>query len=501
MPLGTGDENADHRLRVITDALPVGVAYVDQDKVYRFANQRFAAAYGLAPEEILGKHADDFIRRDAMELGDPFFAAAHSGQAVDFIHPARHADGRSLTVRTFLRPDITPDGAVHGFYVCSINVTQQKEAEEALTQARKMDAVGQLASGIAHDFNNLLAIILGNLLPLRDAGLERETREEYVEPAIRAAEQGARLTGQLLAVARKQPLRPESVDAEACLADFLRLMRRTLPANIGLTLDCRGAAIPLHIDRAQFETALLNLCLNARDAMPEGGDIRIEVDYSPATAEGRFVRVAVADTGPGMPPELAAQIFEPFFTTKGPGKGTGLGLSMVWGFARQSHGTISVETRPGAGARFTLLLPAANGEARTLAKAAPAVAAGHGLVLVVDDNHDLRRTVRRQLARLGYAVLEADGGEEALELVRGIADLRALVTDVMMPGMSGFELARAARRLRPNLRIVLMTGFDAADRTDREGLNLPVLAKPFDPEDLLRAIEAAPTGAERGTPQ
>lgn len=510
MATGTSPRD-DARLRVITDALPVGIAYVDQDKIYRFANQRFAAAYGLSAEEIDGKHADEFIWRDAMVLGDPFFEAAHSGQAVDFIHPARHADGRRLTVRTFLRPDIDAAGAVHGFYVCSINMTQQKEAEAALLQAQKMDAVGQLASGIAHDFNNLLAIILGNLLPLRDGEAGADLRdagliEEYVAPAIRAAEQGARLTAQLLAIARRQPLKPERIDVEAAVADFMKLMRRTLPADIGLALDCRGEPAALHVDRAQFETALLNLCLNARDAMPDGGDIRITVDYPPAPAlvpapagKGRFVRIAVADTGAGMDAATLAQVFQPFFTTKGIGKGTGLGLAMVWGFVRQSNGEIAVESAPGQGARFTILLPAAPEKAAPERPAA-AAPAPRGLVLVVDDNHELRHTVRRQLARLGYAVVEAEGGEEALALVESLPELGALVTDVVMPGMSGFRLAREAARLRPGLKIVLMTGFDGANQADREGLSLPVLTKPFEPERLLQAIEGAPQGLERTRP-
>jgi PAS domain S-box-containing protein len=489
----------DARLRVITDALPVGIAYVDQDKIYRFANQRFAEAYGLTPTEILGKHADDFIWRDAMVLGGSSFEAAHQGRAVDFTHPARHADGRLLTVRTFLRPDIAADGTVNGFYVCSVNVTSQKAAEAALLQAQKMDAVGQLASGIAHDFNNLLAIILGNLLPLREGVAEAEVMEDYIEPAIRAAEQGARLTAQLLAIARRQPLRPERVDVEACLGDFLRLMRRTLPATVGLSLDCRGTPMPLNIDRAQFETALLNLCLNARDAMPDGGSIRIEVDYPPATAAGRFVRIVVSDTGAGMDEATAAQVFEPFFTTKGVGKGTGLGLSMVWGFVRQSRGSIGVESRPGEGTRFTILLPAADAEAAPPPEAPPPAVPSRGLVLLVDDNHELRQTVRRQLSRLGYAVIEADGGEEALALVQSVPDLRALVSDVVMPGMSGFRLAREAERLRPELRIVLMTGFDGADQADREGLAAPVLTKPFEPRELVRAIEA-PLVTDQGKP-
>jgi len=491
----------DARLRAITDALPVGIAYVDQDKVYRFANHRFAAAYGLSPEAIIGKHADEFIWRDAMVLGDRFFEEAHSGQAVDFIHPARHADGRNLTVRTFLRPNIAEDGTVLGFYVCSINVTEQKAAEATLLQAQKMDAVGQLASGIAHDFNNLLAIILGNLLPLRDGGVGAQILDECIEPAIRAAEQGAKLTGQLLAIARRQPLRPERLDVEACVADFLKLVRRTLPATVGISLDCRGTPAPLYVDRVQFETSLLNLCLNARDAMPEGGDIRIELDYPPETPEGRFVRIVVADAGAGMDAETAAQVFQPFFTTKGAGKGTGLGLSMVWGFVRQSHGTISVESSPGAGTRFTILLPAAAAEAAPSAAPAPvATDACRGLVLVVDDNHELRRTLCRQLVRLGYAVIDAESGEEALALVGSVSELRALVTDVVMPGMSGFALARDAARLRPDLRIVLMTGFDGAAQADREGLALPVLGKPFEPQELIRAIEAPPPAAEREAP-
>lgn len=511
-----GPPGESERLGVITDALPVGIAYVDQHKIYRFANSRFAAAYGLAPDQILGKHADEFIWRDAMTMGDPFFEAAHHGQAVDFTHPARHADGRLLIVRTFLRPDIGADGEVHGFYVCSINMTQQKEAEAALLQAQKMDAVGQLASGIAHDFNNLLAIILGNLLPLRDGEAGADPRnagviEEYVAPAIRAAEQGARLTAQLLAIARRQPLKPERIDVEAAVADFMKLMRRTLPADIGLALDCRGTPAALHVDRAQFETGLLNLCLNARDAMPEGGDIRITIDYPPAslpaargpdgrgpeTAE-RFVRIVVADTGAGMDAETAGQVFQPFFTTKGVGKGTGLGLSMVWGFVRQSLGTIAVDSAPGQGARFTILLPAAAEEVED-SRPAPA-AAPRGLVLVVDDNHELRHTLRRRLARLGYAVVEAEGGEEALALVESLPELRALVTDVVMPGMSGFRLAREAARLRPDLGIVLMTGFDGADQADREGLSLPMLTKPFEPERLLQAIEGAARGLDRTRP-
>lgn len=483
---------ADTRLRVITDALPVGVAYVDQDKVYRFANDRFAAAYGLTPMEIIGKYADDFICRDAMQLGDPFFQAAHLGQAVDFTHPAQHADGRLQMVRTFLRPDIGAEGAVHGFYVCSINVTQQKAAEAALLQTQKMEAVGQLASGIAHDFNNLLAIILGNLLPLRDDPLAAALLEEYIEPAVRAAEHGARLTSQLLAMARRQPLNPKPLDIEECLSDFLNLLRRALPAGIDISLECRGRPRLGHLDRAQFETALLNLCLNARDAMPRGGQIRIGIDYPLPGPQGSFVRIKVTDTGMGMDHATVAQVFEPFFTTKEVGKGTGLGLSMVWGFVQQSAGTITVESRVGEGSSFILLLPTQGVATSTQFPANDDAPDSRGMVLVVDDNHELRRTLCRQLARVGYSVLEASDGAEALALLRTMPDLYALISDVVMPGQTGFEIAQVAARLRPELRIVLMSGFDGEQNCER--LNLSVLRKPFKIKDLVRAIEI-PSGA------
>ncbi len=488
--------DGNSRLRVITDALPVGLAYVNQDKVYSFANDRFAAAYGLTPAEIIGKHADDFISRDAMVLGDAFFDAAHSGSPSDFTHPARHADGRAMTVRTFLRPDVSEDGTVLGFYVCSINVTAQKEAEAIRLQTQKMDAVGQLASGIAHDFNNLLGIILGNLAELRDTVSAESDHLALVDPAIRAAEHGARLTGQLLALARRQPLKPQAVDIEACIEACLQLLRRTLPPDITLTFIRAAKARPVFLDPAQFETALLNLCLNARDAMPDGGDIRLAVSFPNADrlndvgpSDGRdVVQVVVSDTGTGMDAETAAQAFQPFFTTKLPGHGTGLGLSMVYGFVRQSHGSIDLKSEPGAGTIITLTLPLATA-AQSAAVAPRTSFSGHGLVLLVDDNEDFRRTIRRQLIRAGYTVMEAGDSHEALELLTSIAGFRALVSDIAMPGLDGRRLAAEATARHRDLRVVLMTGLDRCGNLSPGDPTVPVLQKPFDGPALVRAIE------------
>lgn len=486
-------------LQVITDRLPIGIAYVDPNRIYRFANMRFAAAYGLTPDTILGMRASDFICHDAMELGDPFFEAAFRGTAVDFLHPARHADGRSLMVRTFLRPDVSPEGAVLGFFVCSFNVTREKEAEAALLHARKLDAVGQMASGIAHDVNNLLAVIMGTIEPLRDRLADPALREDYLDPALHAVEQGKTLTRQLLAFARRQPLRPEPVDAETCVGGVVRMLRRTLPPDIALDTDIRGAPPPVYLDRGQFEVALLNLGLNARDAMPEGGRIGIGLAHpSPSGGDG-FVRLTVTDTGTGIAQEHLGQIFEPFFTTKPGGQGTGLGLSMVWGFVRQSAGSIAVDSVPGVGTQFILDLPVA---AAVRVPAVPAPRPPQGsrrerFVMVVDDNHALRRAIRQQLAAAGHQVVEADSAEEALPLIEAIDGLDVLVSDVVMPGMSGCDLAGAARTLRPGLRVVLMTGTepDAAAATG----DLPLLRKPFRAEDLMAAIEGnAPSGRGEG---
>lgn len=494
-PLHRGGVRDASLLQVITDRLPIGIAYVDPNRIYRFANMRFAAAYGLTPDTILGMRAGDFICHDAMELGDPFFEAAFRGTAVDFLHPARHADGRSLMVRTFLRPDVSAEGAVLGFFVCSFNVTREKEAEAALLHAQKLDAVGQMASGIAHDVNNLLAVIMGTVEPLRDRLTDPSLREDFLDPALHAVEQGKTLTRQLLAFARRQPLRPEPVDAAACVSDVVRMLRRTLPPDIALDTDIRGTPPPVYLDRGQFEVALLNLGLNARDAMPEGGRIGIALAHPSPSGGPGFLRLTVSDSGTGIAKEHLGQIFEPFFTTKPGGQGTGLGLSMVWGFVRQSAGSIAVESTPGAGTRFILDLPVAVAAphlpAATGPRPSPAADPGAPgrFVMVVDDNHALRRAIRQQLAAAGHRVVEADSAEEALPLIEAIDTLDVLVSDVVMPGMSGPELAGAARALRPGLRVVLMTGTDLDPAAAAAAGDLPLLRKPFRAEALIAAMQ------------
>ncbi|MCA8882895.1 MAG: PAS domain-containing protein [Rhodobacteraceae bacterium] len=479
-------------LKVITDNLPIGIAYVGPNRTYRFANQRFAAAYGLTLDSIIGMRAHEFISHDAMEVGDPFFEAAYKGTAVDFIHAARHVDGREMIVRTFLRPDFSAEGEVLGFFVCSFNVTREKEAESNLLQAQKMDAVGQLASGIAHDFNNLLAVVIGNLESLRDKITAPLIREEYLDPSIHAVEQGVQLTKQLLVIARRQPLFPEPLNIKSCLDDFMRLLRRTVRNDITFIVTCPDDLPMVFLDRVQFEVAMLNLCLNARDAMPDGGTIRIEVAYpSPRLGSG-YLRLTVADTGIGMSAKLKAQIFEPFFTTKGSNQGTGLGLSMVWGFVQQSSARIDVESEVGVGTSFMLDLPVT-----TRAQDDPAIedperteaAAKQGLIMVVDDNHALRRSIRRDLAIAGYAVIEAESAEEALPLIEAVEGLQALVSDVVMSGMTGDQLARAAVRIRPDLKVILMTSGDMPENGLEKENRFPILQKPFPNENLLRELE------------
>lgn len=479
-------------LKVITDNLPIGIAYVDPNKTYRFANNRFASAYGLPTDGIIGMRADEFICNDAMEVGDPFFEAAYKGTAVDFLHPARHADGREMIVRTFLRPEFSDSGEVLGFFVCSFNVTREKKAEANLVQAQKMDAVGQMASGIAHDFNNLLAVVIGNMEALREKVSDTAVREEYVDPTLHAVEQGVQLTRQLLVVAKRQPLCPETLDLPRCMEKFLPLLGSSIKSGIEITADCPDDLPPVFLDKVQFEVALLNLCLNARDAMPDGGELKISFEYPSRAAGADFVRLTVADTGTGIPADVCAQIFEPFFTTKGSDEGTGLGLSMVWGFVEQSAARIDVESEPGKGTRFLLDLPVSTAEGLDTRFAR--VPGGKeelcpGLILLVDDNHSLRKSIRKDLTARGYRVIEAESAEEALPLIDAIDGLQTLVTDIMMTGQTGLELAEAATQIRPDLKVVLMTAGDIADCAKSNPAGFPILKKPFQTETLIAEIE------------
>ena len=384
---------------------------------------------------------------------------------------------------------------------------RRRQLEESLHQAQKMEAVGQLTGGVAHDFNNLLTAIMGSLEMILHDGGAGEAIRKYAAGAMRAAERGARLTQQLLAFSRRQMLRPEIVNVNRLLGEFETLMQHAAGKSIEFALSLDPEVDPCRVDPAQCQAAVLNLVVNARDATPPGGRISIEtrnVRLAPGTAaldieatSDRYVMIAVSDTGAGMSAEVRAQIFDPFFTTKEVGKGSGLGLSQVYGFAKQSGGHVTVESEPGQGTTMRLYLPTVEPPLAPGAEPAAAreEAAGSASVLVVEDDPAVLETVRAGIAALGYRALTAHNAAEALALLRQDEPVDLLFTDIAIPGgVNGIELARQARQLHHDIKVLLTSGYAAALAEGQAGEGFAVLGKPYRQAQLAETIASVLAG-------
>ena len=502
--------HSELRLRQITDTIPAHVGYFDRDWVFRYGNRRYAQWFGTSSEgmkdrpilEVIGPHVfaqvEDKVRR------------ALAGEEVIYEYSMPGPGGETLFTRSTLVPDFGPDGEVIGCYVHAVDITEQRRTQGALAQAQKMEAIGQLTGGLAHDFNNMLTVVMGNLQGLVDALGDHPAVAEYVEPALAAAEGGAGLIRRLLAFSRQQPIAPVVVEVNELVLDMARMIRRSLPSTITVSTASRDVDLRALVDPNQLESALLNLALNARDAMPNGGELRIECSLEciegAAAADlelppGCYVQITVADNGTGMDGATLARVFEPFFTTKKFGLGSGLGMAMVYGFIKQSGGGVRIRSRQAVGTTVSLLLPQAPRAAAAPAGAfEPALLASGArfrplegrLVLLVEDDDKVRDVVRKQLSALGCAVLEAESGHEAADMVENIPAIAIVLSDIVMPGgMDGRALARFVRRFRPELPVVLMSGYADKAATGLEDSALPVLAKPFTQELLLEALHAA----------
>jgi signal transduction histidine kinase/CheY-like chemotaxis protein len=381
-------------------------------------------------------------------------------------------------------------------------MAERARVEESLRHAQKLEAVGQLTGGVAHDFNNLLMVIAGGL-DMLDRQHDPVRRKRLLDGMRQAAGRGATLTRQLLAFSRSQPLRPEPLDLRRQVGDMRELLDRSLRGDVDVTLDVANDLWPVAVDPGELELAILNLSVNARDAMPAGGTITIRAENRPGLIDGDlrgdFVRLSVIDTGTGMPPEVVSRAFEPFFTTKDIGKGSGLGLAQVYGFARQSGGAVRIETAVGRGTTIGLLLPRSDGAAIAEGRR-PVVDAGaergssarSGHVLLVEDDDEVAALVIEMLGQLG---LEATRASSAAAALGALADGRAVdlvLSDVMMPGgMSGVDLAREVKRRRPGLPILLTTAYVEAAKHDAEAEGIVVLPKPYRLEDLAAATRNA----------
>jgi PAS domain S-box-containing protein len=474
-------------------------------------NSQAEEIFGWPRHEALGKDVFDLViaETDRGDLRDALqrFLTTGLDQVLRRRREvtARRRDGREFTAELSITALKRREGILFNGYFRDL--TAKIAAEERLRQAEKMEAIGQLTGGIAHDFNNILTVITGTIEILA-AAVEKEPQLAAITRMIdEAAARGAELTQHLLAFARKQPLQPRETDVNALIIDTAKLLRPTLGEQIEVESVLGDEATVAVVDPNQLTTAILNLALNARDAMPGGGKLILETrsvdldeDYARRNDEvrpGRYVMIAVSDTGCGIPTDHLDRVFDPFFTSKGPGKGTGLGLSMVYGFVKQSAGHIKIYSEEGHGTTVRMYLPPGAGISPALESAVVATTGGHETILVVEDDRLVRNYVLTQLHSLGYVTLEAGNAAEALLIVQAGAGFDLLFTDVIMPGnMNGRELADAIRQVQPDLKVLFTSGYteDAIIHQGKLDLGVLLLAKPYRKSDLAAMIRQAIDG-------
>jgi PAS domain S-box-containing protein len=473
----SAQRESDERFRALVDNLPAGVTLKGPDQNVVFVNGRIEEWLGTPFEQIVGRKFSD-ISPHAEEndsIHTQFLQAQQAvldhGQTVETECPMTFADGSTHQIHTIYFPVVSSHGAPNDIGNIIFDITDRKHTEDMLRQAQKMQAVGQLTGGVAHDFNNLLAVVIGNLeMAVED--MEPGTPDfNYIRNAFAAAERGATLTHHLLAFARHQVLQPKETNLESLIFETKELMAISMGENIAVELRAGAHLRRCKVDQAQLQNAILNLSINARDAMPSGGHLTIKAENTSIDTdragileinEGDYVCLSVSDTGTGMPEDVIEHVFEPFFTTKDVGEGSGLGLSMVYGFVRQSGGGVEIETAEGKGTTFKLYFPSIDSEAATVdddrAKAAGVQIQPEATILLVEDNAEFREITRTILESLNFQVIDFGSAEEALEVISDVTMFDLLLSDIGLPGqMNGHELAGSAASARPGLKIVLMS--------------------------------------------
>lgn len=472
------------------------------DNPIAFVNNAFLDLTGYREADVVGRNCrmlqgPDTDPRTVDEVRQAL--AEQRAVAVDILN--YKADGTAFWNALFIGPVFDKQGKLLYYFSSQMDVTQRRMSQDASVQAQKMEAIGQLTAGLAHDFNNLLQVINGNLELALKALDERHAGTQPIQRAQRAALRAAKLTEQLLTFARKQRLEPKRVNLNALVVEFSEMLVRTLGDKVDLRLDLKPGLPSCMLDPTHLEMALLNVLINARDAMPQGGVVHVatavvrdEARAAPHHAPpGAYVALCVTDQGEGMSPEVLRRATEPFFTTKGPG--TGLGLAMVHGFVQQSHGRLDIESEPGKGTRVRMTFPASEAAPRAPADGT----AGHGdgsgrqRILLVEDNDDVRELAESVLRLSGYAVLPASSGEHALALLGQDEEVDLLFTDVIMPGgMNGLQLVEKVREKWPALPVLLTTGY--MNELPNQGGNRPsldILAKPYKHGELLERVRGA----------
>jgi PAS domain S-box-containing protein len=498
---------SETRFRRIFEGSPFGITLSEgQDRRILQANPAFCQMLGYTQAEMVGRSLTDLTHPDDRQRHPPagHFIAADPAWRV---REKRYLTKQGIVVWASIRVVVfnPPAAAEPQFLAVVEDISRQRDVDEALRQAQRMEAVGQLSGGLAHDFNNLLGVIIGNIECLLDTLTDDPERAELAQEVLDSALGGAELTRRLLAFGRRQTLSPQRIDLSVQVPRHVVLLSRTLGPMIQVETIFAEDLWPTRADPSQLGDALLNLALNARDAMPHGGVLTIETYNDtigaedaagePDTTLGDYVVLAVSDTGIGMPPHVRARAVEPFFTTKGPGVGSGLGLSMIYGFVRQSGGFLRIGSEVGIGTTVRIFLPRTTGQEAPVAQEAPDVSlpTGYETILVVDDSPEMRQVAERHLRFLGYAVLTAENGSAALTVLRAGTPVDLLFTDIAMPdGLNGFQLADAARQLRPGLKVMFTTGYAGThDPYAPPDWQERLIRKPYRRPDLAEKIRGA----------
>jgi PAS domain S-box-containing protein len=464
------------------------------------------AIKGYTASEIVGEHFSRFYSEEDRVRGVPQEALATALRNGKFEAEAwrLRKDGTPFWAQVLIHPIFNPSGTHMGFAKITRDVTEKKRAEEelrvtqeALLQSQKLQALGELAGGVAHDFNNLMTVVRGTAdLLLRRDDLPSDKRKRYLNAVLETVDRAESLTSQLLAFARRQPLEPEVIDLSVRLDALSEMLLRTIGSHYELHLDLAPALWRVEVDPTGLETALLNAVVNARDAMPDGGAITLSTRNVPGS-EGDFVALSISDTGHGIPAEQLARAFEPFFTTKPTGKGTGLGLSQIHGFALQSGGSARITSEVGKGTHLELTLP------RTDKDVSGGTLAGHDItiptglrILLVEDSDHVRYFAGQLLADLGCAVTAAANAAEAIELLK-TAQVDLVFSDIVMPGMTGIDMAREIRATNPDLPVLLASGYSSKQFIPRDQREFPILRKPYRLETLAASIQQLMAGEAR----
>ena len=527
-PAGTSEALAQAQVSAILAIAADAIISLDESLRVTLFNEGAATIFGYCPHEIIGKPLELLIpermrsnhKRHVADFSQSPVAARKMGDRQEIF--ARRKDGTEFPAEASIAKQVV-DG--HKAYMVVLrDVTERKEAEHALAaanellearvaertraleaeirrreeahaaliQAQRMEAFGQLTGGVAHDFNNLLTIVTGNL-ELLGGQLDSERQAVLLKRATDAADMGAALTKRLLTFARRRRLTPQVLDVNEMILNLTQLLQRSLGEPISLTTMLAGNVWPTRADASELENAILNLAINARDAMPHGGNLIIESRNTVREDGGEFVQISVSDTGTGMTTDVLERAFEPFFTTKETGRGTGLGLSTVYGFAEQSGGHATIESVPGQGTTVNILLPRADEEATAAQTRAEPVPLSENceVVLVVEDNPDVRELTMQRVEGLGYVVREAESGAAAIRILESGEDVQLVLSDIVMAGgVSGYDVARWVAQHAPQIKVLLTTGY-AAEEAQSGPQSGAILRKPYKRDELARALHDA----------